>query len=177
GSILGGRPQDLKFKEGTPSGVRIGAGTVIREYVTIHRATRADGWTDVGAGCLVMTMSHIAHDCKVGDGAIIINYAGITGHCEIGERATIGGLTGVVPFTRIGAYAYVGGASTVNADVPPYILVDGSPAVVGGANVVGLRRARRGGCARVWQARATWASTTSSCLPSGGTSSSRASST
>src|SRR3989449_5119549 len=37
----------------------------VREYVTIHRATRADGWTDVGAGCLVMAMSHIAHDCKV----------------------------------------------------------------------------------------------------------------
>src|SRR5438552_785840 len=123
GSILGGRPQDLKFKEGTPSGVRIGAKTVVREYVTIHRATRADGWTDVGAGCLVMAMSHIAHDCKVGDGAIIINYAGITGHCEIGECATIGGLTGMVPFTRIGAYAYVGGVSKVNADVPPYILV------------------------------------------------------
>src|SRR6266436_5862081 len=123
GSILGGRPQDLKFKEGTPSGVRIGAKTVVREYVTIHRATRADGWTDVGAGCLVMAMSHIAHDCKVGDGA------------------TIGGLTGMVPFTRIGAYAYVGGVSKVNADVPPYMLVDGSPAVVRGVNVVGLRRA------------------------------------
>src|SRR3989441_8438241 len=141
GSILGGRPQDLKFKEGTPSGVRIGAKTVVREYVTIHRATRADGWTDVGAGCLVMAMSHIAHDCKVGDGAIIINYAGITGHCEIGERATIGGLTGMVPFTRIGAYAYVGGVSKVTADVPPYMLVDGIPAVAHGINVVGLRRA------------------------------------
>src|SRR5207249_3252463 len=82
-----GRPQDLKFKEGTPSGVRIGAKTVVREYVTIHRATRADGWTDVGEGCLIMAMSHIAHDCKVGQGAIIINYAGITGHCEIGERS------------------------------------------------------------------------------------------
>src|SRR3989442_241495 len=90
GSILGGRPQDLKFKEGTPSGVRIGAKTVVREYVTIHRATRADGWTDVGAGCLVMAMSHIAHDCKVGDGAIIINYAGITGHCRVGEVARHG---------------------------------------------------------------------------------------
>ncbi len=141
GCVLGGRPQDLKFKEGTPSGVRIGAGTVLREYVTIHRATRADGWTDVGEGCLIMAMSHIAHDCKVGQGAIIINYAGITGHCEIGERATIGGLTGMVPFTRIGAYAYVGGVSKVTADVPPYMLVDGIPAVAHGINVVGLRRA------------------------------------
>src|SRR3989442_4998727 len=88
-----------------------------------------------------MAMSHIAHDCKVGDGAIIINYAGITGHCEIGVCATIGGLTGMVPFTRMGAYAYVGVVSKVNVDVPLYMLVDGSSAVVRGVNVVGLRRA------------------------------------
>jgi len=140
GSVVGGPPQDVKYKDGTQSGVRIGSGTVIREYVTIHRATRADGWTEVGDGCLVMTMSHIAHDCRVGDGAIIINYAGITGHCEIGERATIGGLTGIVPFTRVGAYAYVGGFSKVTADVPPYMLADGIPAAAHGINVVGLRR-------------------------------------
>ena len=141
GAVLGGPPQDLKYKEGTPSGVRIGSGTVIREYVTIHRASQPDAWTEIGHGCLVMAMSHIAHDCRVGDGAIIINYAGITGHCEIGERATIGGLTGIVPFTRVGPYAYVGGFSKVTADVPPYMLVDGIPAAAYGVNVVGLRRA------------------------------------
>jgi UDP-N-acetylglucosamine acyltransferase len=141
GSLLGGRPQDLKFRDETPSGVKVGADTAIREYVTVHRATAAGGWTEIGRGCLVMTMSHVAHDCWIGDGAIIINYAGITGHCQIGERATIGGFVGVVPFTRIGAYAYVGGLSRVNADIPPYILVDGNPAVAHGINVVGLRRA------------------------------------
>lgn len=141
GSVLGGAPQDLKFKAETPSGVRIGAGTVIREYVTIHRATEPEGWTEIGADCLLLAMSHIAHDCRLGDGVIVINYAGITGHCEIGERATIGGLTGVVPFTRVGAYAYIGGCGKVTADVPPYMLVDGLPATVRGVNVVGLRRA------------------------------------
>src|SRR5437667_10078901 len=141
GSILGGEPQDLKFKEGTPSGVRIGAKTVIRESGTSHRATRADGWTRVGEGCLLMAMSHIAHDCTVGDGAIIINYAGITGHCEIGERATVGGLTGVLPFTRVGAYAYVGGVSKVNAAVPPYMPLAGNPAAPPGLKRRGTRRA------------------------------------
>ena len=48
GSILGGVPQDLKFKETTPSGVRIGAGTVLREHVTVHRATTPEGWTEIG---------------------------------------------------------------------------------------------------------------------------------
>lgn len=141
GSVLGGAPQDLKFKEGTPSGVRIGAGTVIREYVTIHRATQAEGWTEIGAGCLLLAMCHVAHDCRLGEGVIVINYAGITGHCAIGERATIGGLTGLAPFTRVGAYAYIGGCAKVIADVPPYMLADGVPATTRGVNIIGLRRA------------------------------------
>jgi UDP-N-acetylglucosamine acyltransferase len=141
GTILGGWPQDLKFKDSTPSGVRVGADTAIREYVTVHRATHAGGWTEIGAGCLIMAMSHIAHDSRLGDGVVVINYAGITGHCEIGERATIGGFVGMVPFTRIGAYSYIGGYSKITADVPPYMLVDGIPAVTHAINVVGLRRA------------------------------------
>jgi len=141
GTILGGRPQDLKFKDGTPSGVRVGADTAIREYVTVHRATHAEEWTEIGAGCLIMAMSHVAHDCRLGDGVIVINYAGITGHCTIGDRATIGGLVGMVPFTRIGAHAYVGGCSKIVADIPPFVLVDGNPAGAYAINVIGLRRA------------------------------------
>ena len=141
GSVVGGAPQDLKYKDGTLSGVRVGADTVIREYVTVHRSTRAGGWTEIGRECLVMGLSHVAHDCRLGDGVIVINYAGITGHCEVGDRATIGGLTGMVPFTRIGAYAYVGGMAKLTADVPPFVLVDGQPATARAINVIGLRRA------------------------------------
>ena len=141
GSILGGVPQDLKFKEATPSGVRIGAGTVLREHVTVHRATTPEGWTEIGREGLLMGLCHVAHDCRLGDHVIVINYAGITGHCQIGDRATVGGLTGMVPFTRIGACAYVGGMAKVNADVPPYMLVEGQPATVRAVNVIGLRRA------------------------------------
>jgi UDP-N-acetylglucosamine acyltransferase len=141
GSIVGGVPQDLKFKDTTPSGVRIGAGTVLREHVTVHRATTAEGWTEIGRDCLLMGLCHVAHDCRLGDAVIVINYAGITGHCQIGDRATVGGLTGMVPFTRIGTCAYVGGMAKVNADVPPYMLVDGQPATVRAVNVIGLRRA------------------------------------
>ena len=141
GGVLGGMPQDLKFKEGTPSGVRIGSGTVLREYVTIHRATTPESWTEVGRDCLIMGLAHVAHDSRVGDGVIVINYAGITGHCQIGDGVTVGGMVGMVPFTRIGAGAYVGGMAKLTADVPPYMLVEGQPAVARGVNVIGLRRA------------------------------------
>ena len=141
GAVLGGVPQDLKYKDATVSGVRVGAGTVIREYVQIHRATRQDGWTEIGDDCLIMGMAHIAHDCRVGNGVIVINYAGLTGHCEVGDRATIGGLTGLAPFTRVGQLAYIGGVAKVTKDVPPYVLADGVPVTARGVNVVGLRRA------------------------------------
>lgn len=141
GGVLGGAPQDLKFKEGTRSGVRIGAGTVLREYVTIHRATTPEGWTEIGRDCLIMGLAHVAHDCRLGDGVVVINYAGITGHCQIGDRATVGGMVGMVPFTRIGTGAYIGGMAKLNADVPPYMIVDGQPATARGVNVIGLRRA------------------------------------
>jgi UDP-N-acetylglucosamine acyltransferase len=141
GSVIGGEPQDLKFKRGTPTGVRVGADTVIREYVIVHRATQPETCTEIGTGCLIMGMAHVAHDCRLGDHVIVINYAGLTGHCEIGDRATVGGLTGIGPFTRIGTFAYIGGCSKVNQDCPPFMIADGNVATVRGVNVVGLRRA------------------------------------
>lgn len=141
GAVLGGAPQDLKYRDGTRSGLRIGEETVIREYVTMHRASRPEAWTDVGPQCLIMALSHVAHDCRLGRGVIVINYAGLTGHCEIGDYATIGGHVGLHPFTRVGVHAYIGGCSKIVHDVPPYLLADGAPAAVRGVNVVGLRRA------------------------------------
>jgi UDP-N-acetylglucosamine acyltransferase len=141
GCVIGGLPQDLKFKPGTPSGVRIGADTVVREYVTVHRATEPGSFTAIGRECLLMATCHVAHDCRLGDRVTVINYAGITGHCHIEDGATIGGLTGMHPFSRIGAHAYIGGCSKVASDVPPYTIVDGVPATARGINVIGLRRA------------------------------------
>jgi UDP-N-acetylglucosamine acyltransferase len=140
GALIGGVPQDLKFREGLAVGVSIGDDTVIREYVTVHRATREGRDTRIGSRCLVMVSSHVAHDCVVGDEVIIINYAGLTGHVTVEDRATIGGLTGIHPFTRIGTYAYVGGCAKVTQDVPPFVMADGIPATARGINVIGMRR-------------------------------------
>jgi UDP-N-acetylglucosamine acyltransferase len=141
GAIIGFPPQDLKFKRGTPSGVRIGADTVVREYATIHRASVEDGWTTVGSGCYIMATSHIAHDCRVGDGVILTGFSGLTGWVEVGDRAIISGLTGIHQFGKIGTLAFVSGCSRLARDVPPYFVVEGNPAHARGLNTVGLRRA------------------------------------
>ena len=137
---IGGAPQDLKFKEGTRSGVRIGLETVIREHVTIHRATQPGGWTEIGRRCLLMSTSHVAHDCRLGDEVIVINYAGITGHCEIGDFVFIGGLSAVHQFTRIGPQVMVGGVCGVRDDIIPFGLVNGQYAVLEGLNIIGMKR-------------------------------------
>ena len=148
GAVIGGVPQDFKYRDGLPVGVEVGDDTVIREYVTIHRATLEGHDTRIGQRCLVMVSSHVAHDCLVGDEVIIINYAGLTGHVTVEDRATIGGLVGIHPFTRIGTYAYVGGCSKVTQDVPPFVMADGTPATARAVNVIGMRRGGVDGEAR-----------------------------
>jgi len=141
GTIIGTDPQDTKFKRSTISGVRVGAGTVIREYVTIHRATRPEGFTEIGANCLLMSTCHVGHDTRIGEGAIIVTEVAVGGHSEIGEYATIGGVSGLIQFSRVGAYAFIGGCAKIGRDVPPYVMADGNPCQAHGINVVGLRRA------------------------------------
>ena len=141
GAIIGAEPQDLKYRRDAATGVRIGEETTIREYATIHRATHEGHDTQIGARCLIMATCHVAHDCVVGDHVIMINGAALTGHVTVEDRATVGGLSGVHPFGRIGTLAYIGGCCKVNQDVPPFVMVDGVPAVARAVNVIGMRRA------------------------------------
>jgi UDP-N-acetylglucosamine acyltransferase len=139
GSILGGDPQDLKYK-GEETWVEIGDGTVIREYSTINRGTTQSYRTTVGRHCLLMSYVHLGHDCHVGDHVILSNMVQLAGHVHVDERATLGGMTGVHQFVHIGAFAFIGGFSKIAKDVPPFVKADGNPARVFGLNVIGLRR-------------------------------------
>jgi UDP-N-acetylglucosamine acyltransferase len=139
GAVLGTEPQDLKF-EGEQAKLEIGDRTVIREYATLNRGTRATGRTSVGSDCLLMAYSHVAHDCHLGDRVIIANAVNMGGHVTIGNWAIVGGMTPIHQFVRIGEHAFVGGASRVSKDVAPYVRAAGDPLVMSGLNSVGLRR-------------------------------------
>ncbi len=139
-SSIGLPPQDLKYKEEN-TGVRIGNRNIIREYITIHRASvGGDGMTHIGDDNFLMAYVHIAHDCKIGNSVIMANAATLGGHVDIEDKAVIGGLTAIHQFTRIGAYAMVGGFSGVGQDIPPYTIASGSRAKLYGLNTVGLKR-------------------------------------
>ncbi len=139
GSVLGGDPQDLKFK-GEMTTVEIGEGTTIREYTTINRGTTQSYKTTVGKGCFIMSYVHLAHDCHIGDGVILVNSVQLAGHVTVGDKAIIAGQSAAHQFVKIGQYSFVGGCSRISQDVPPYIKAVGTPIKLYGLNSVGLQR-------------------------------------
>ena len=138
-AVIGGDPQDLGFDPATASRVRIGARTVLREHVTVNRATKAGGATEVGEDCYLMAGSHVAHDCRLGDRVILANAVLLAGHVSIGERAFVGGAAAMHQFCRIGESAMVGGLGRITRDVPPFTMATERDELIG-LNIVGLRR-------------------------------------
>lgn len=138
-AVLGGDPQDLGFRPDTASGVHIGARTVIREHVTINRATKPGEFTTVGADCFLMTGCHVAHDCRIGERVVIANAVLLAGHIRIGDRAFLGGGAVIHQFCRIGESVMIGGGARISGDVAPFCLATERNTVYG-LNMVGLKR-------------------------------------
>jgi len=139
GAVLGGAPQDKKY-HGEDSFVRIGDHNIIREYVTIHRASGDGEATVIGDNNMLMAYCHVGHNCKLGDNITMANYVGVSGHVLIEDKVVFGGFVGVHQNVRIGKLAMIGGMSKVVQDVPPFAIVDGRPTKVCDLNVIGLRR-------------------------------------
>jgi UDP-N-acetylglucosamine acyltransferase len=141
GAVVGSDPQDLKY-EGEDTALVVGDRTVIREYCTVNKGTRGGGGiTRVGSDCLLMAYSHVAHDCVVADHVTMANSSALGGHVMVEAGASISALVGVHHFGTVGRLAFVGGMSRVTRDAPPFMITQGNPARVRGANIVGLQRA------------------------------------
>src|SRR6185369_13297002 len=84
GSVIGAVPQDLKFA-GEITTAEIGDNTIIREFVTINRGTKALGKTVIGKNNLLMAYVHVAHDCIIGNNCILANGVTLAGHITIDD--------------------------------------------------------------------------------------------
>ena len=138
-AVVGGDPQYLKFDHALATGVRVGAGTVIREHVTLNRSIHAGGFTTIGENCFLMANAHVAHDCAVGDQAVLANNAMLAGHVEIGAHTFVGGGAGIHQYCRIGEGVMVAGNASITRDVPHFTMVAERDEVIG-FNGVGLKR-------------------------------------
>ena len=139
GSVLGGKPQDLKFK-GEVTYVEIGDHTTIREYATINRGTAESFKTTVGQHSFIMSYVHLAHDCHVGNHVIMSNGTQLAGHVTVLDHAIISGLCAIHQFVKVGRHSFIGGCSRVAKDVPPFVKAVGNPIKLYGLNSVGLQR-------------------------------------
>ncbi len=139
GAVISGDPQDMKY-QGEYTTAEIGDNTIIREYVTINKGTKANNKTLVGKDCLIMSYVHIAHDCILQDRVILGSYAGLAGEVEVDQWAIISPGSLVHQFVRIGAHVMIQGGSKVSKDVPPFSLAGRDPVSFTGINSIGLRR-------------------------------------
>ena len=139
-SCIGTPPQDVGY-QGEDTRVTIGDDNVIREYVTIHRATTKENEeTIVGNHNFIMAYAHVAHDCVLGDNIILANAVTLGGHTRVGDHANIGGLAAAHQFVRIGAYAFIGGLTGMPQDIPPFVIAAGPRARLFGINQIGMSR-------------------------------------
>ncbi|MBI3885701.1 MAG: acyl-ACP--UDP-N-acetylglucosamine O-acyltransferase [Opitutae bacterium] len=138
-AVLGGDPQYLKFDPATPSSVRVGPGTVIREHATINRSIHAGQATVVGARCFLMANSHVGHDSVVEDDVVLANNVMLAGHVHVGRNTFLGGGAGFHQFCRIGEGVIVSGLARIAQDIPPFAMAAERNEIIG-LNLVGLKR-------------------------------------
>jgi UDP-N-acetylglucosamine acyltransferase len=137
---IGDAPQDRKYA-GEPTRLEIGERNVFREFCSINRGTASGrAVTKIADDCLFMAYSHVAHDCIVGSHCIMANCTALAGHVELGDWVILSGYAGVHQFCKIDAHAFLANNAAVTRDVPPYLLVAGSPAEPKGINSEGLKR-------------------------------------
>lgn len=139
-SAIGGAPQDKKYA-GEPTRLEIGNRNTVREFCTFNLGTAQDeGVTRVGDDNWIMAYVHVAHDCQVGNQTIFANNATLAGHVHVGDSVILGGFSAVHQFCKIGAHAMLGMNTSLSQDVPPFVLISGSPATPYGINIEGLKR-------------------------------------
>jgi UDP-N-acetylglucosamine acyltransferase len=140
GVVLGTPPQDKKFDLNSQTGLLIGDDNTFREYCTVNRATGNDANTVIGSGNMIMTMSHVGHNCYIGDETVISNVVTLAGHVQVHDWAILGGAVPVPQFTRFGKGTYMGGFSAIRMDLPPFFRAAGNPGGPAGINRVGMKR-------------------------------------
>jgi UDP-N-acetylglucosamine acyltransferase len=139
GSVLGGPPQDLKYKD-APTRLRIGSNNVLREHVTVHCSNKPEEDTVIGSDNFLMAHSHVGHNALIGNHVIVANGALLAGHVVVQDRVFISGNCLVHQYVRVGLLALMQGGSAISKDLPPFTIARGGNGICG-LNTLGLRRA------------------------------------
>jgi len=140
-ATVGAVPHDRKHLQGEQSELHVGRRCKIFEYAHISSGTRhGGGVTSVGDDCMLMSHTHVGHDCDLGENVVLASGSALAGHVVVGDHAIISGHSCVHQRVAIGRGAFVAGASVLVNDLIPYGVAIGNRAHLYSLNLRGLRR-------------------------------------
>lgn len=125
-AVIGESPQDRSFR-GESSYVEIGDHNVLREFVTIHKATGEGDSTKIGNHNYLMVNAHLAHNASIGNYCTLANGAMLGGYVQVQNHVNIGGGAVVHQHCRVGSFTMLSGMSATNHDAIPYMIYVGIP--------------------------------------------------
>lgn len=122
--------------------VHIGNNNTIHEFSQVHRSTHLDAPTKIGDHCLLMTNSHIAHDCILENNVTTCSNTTLGGHTYIMKNATLGFSTVTHQWQVIGSFVQTGMGTICpkHASIKPGYVFAGNPAECLKPNTIGLER-------------------------------------
>ena len=85
--------------------------------------------TEIGDGCKIDNLVHIAHNCVVDRDCLFAGQVGIAGSVTIGRNVILGGQVGVVDNIFLGDGVVAGGGSVILSNVPAGRVILGYPAM------------------------------------------------
>tara|TARA_Y100000287_G_C14198877_1_gene344240 strand:- start:655 stop:1251 length:597 start_codon:yes stop_codon:yes gene_type:complete len=122
--------------------IKIGNNNIFREFSTVHLPTKLKKITHIEDNCYFMTLSHIAHDCRVENNVVFSNNVTLGGNTHIMQNAQLGFNTIVHQNQVIGSYSMLGMGTIVTKKfkVKPGYIYAGNPIKTIKKNIIGLKR-------------------------------------
>lgn len=105
---------------------------IIEDDVEIGANTCLDrarfGRTRIGKGTKIDNLVQVAHNVETGHHCILVGQCGVAGSTKLGNYVILSGQCGIGGHLTIGDHAIVTGKAGVSKNIPPHLVVRGTPA-------------------------------------------------
>ena len=139
-AVIGATPQSFRYKSGHRTCVRIGRGNRIRENVVIAGGLDENSATVIGDENFLMDGVHICHDVLIGNRCVLGIHAQVAGDCKLDDYAILSSGVIMQHKVHLGNFALVQSGCRIQKDVPPYIIIGGTPATYHGVDAAVLSK-------------------------------------
>jgi len=137
---IGTPPQDHSYRN-EPTRLLVGDHNEFREGVTVNTGTvKGGGITVLGNHNLLMSCSHVGHDCILTDHVTMANCCLLAGHVKIEQGVILSGHIGIHQFVTLGEVCMIGALTGITHDVPPFMMMLTDHRTPRGVNIIGMRR-------------------------------------